>query len=128
MPAINNLCFEAIDLAKQHFANKFDVDDCTVARNDGRWKLGAVFADSVCESVVMHNTSAIQILGRFHGDTVVVLKKEETNPGSRIKWGERANKVVRKPWKLALGQKVGCTSRSLISLREILELYPPAIR
>ena len=113
---------KALDLAKIQFKEGFDSKKCAVKLGNDLWKLGAVFANhGVRGPVIMKDTSVVKVLARFQDDTVIVLKKEQTDSGVRITWGERVNKVVRSPWQSALSHSVVCTSRSLTTLCKALE-------
>lgn len=113
---------KALDLAKIQFKERFDSKKCAVKLGNDLWKLGAVFANhGVPGPVIMKDTSVVKVLARFQDDTVLVLKREQTDSGVRITWGERVNKVVRSPWQSALSHSVVCTSRSLTTLYKALE-------
>ena len=119
---IEALYSKALDLAKMHFKERFDPKKCVVKLDNDLWKLGAVFVShSVSEPVVMNDTAVVKVLARFQDDTVIVLKRERTDSGARITWGERVNKAVRIPWQSSLCHSVVCTSRSLTTLRKALE-------
>ena len=113
---------KALDLAEMHYKERFDPKKCVVKLDNVLWKLGAVFVNhGVSEPVVMDDTAVVKVLARFQNDTVIVLKRERRDSGTRITWGERVNKVVRIPWQSSLSYSVVCTSRSLTTLRKVLE-------
>lgn len=119
---IGALCPKAVDLALMHFGERFDSKKYVVKLDNDLWKLGAVFVNhGVSKPVVVNDTAVVKVLARFQDDTVIVLKRERTDSGTRITWGERVNKVVRIPWQSSLSHSVVCTSRSLTTLRKALE-------
>ena len=121
---LQSLYHHACSLAQQ-FTDGFDSEKWAVKLEDRLWKLGAVFAShELSGDVTLHSTSTVKVLGRFRLDTVIVLKKEQTDSGKRITWGERANVVVRKPWELALKRSVVCSSRSITVINTMLGLLP----
>jgi hypothetical protein len=89
------------------FKERFDPKKCAVKLGNDLWKLGAAFANhGVPGPVVMKDTTVVKVLAKFQDDTVIVLKREQTDSGVRITWGERVNKVVRSPWQSALSRSV----------------------